>query len=179
MGILDLEEYKSDVKKQLDYEVAMKDKLSKESVVNFKDQNIDRIKQRIKILEKELTQNIEEAHEEETHPTEEKKTNISESNSKTKNDEKVMIDCDSKSVNQSISTGVSVKVKKPSGPECVKDKKLYENIKLRLEEYKVASLYFTQIVKYINSSDGKFFFCTRCDIQSLFIIACIKRNGRR
>lgn len=143
MGILDIEEYKKDVQKQLDYEKAIKEKLLKEGTINFKEQNIKRIEKRIEILDKELTQNIEEEPQEEYK--EETKVVTKEETVK----EKIIIDNDNKSETCTITTNKStVETKKPSGPEYVKDKKLYESLKARLEEYKEASQYFSKIVLF-------------------------------
>ena len=145
MGILDIEEYKTEVKKQKDYEIALKEKLAKEISISFKPQNIRRIEKRIEILEIELKQNMEEAQEEEIKMQEDK-NNLSEKINQIH--EKIIIDTDEKSMTNTISTGVSLnEFKKPSGQEYVKDKILYESLKFRLEEYKEASQYFSKIVK--------------------------------
>ena len=150
MGILDIDDYKLDLKKQKDYETALKEKLKKETI-NFKEQNIKRIEKRIEIIEKEINQNVEEGH----HETEVKKDTQTESNKQSVNDKEI-IGSDSKTI-MTISNNKSTENQnKPSGPEYVKDKKMYESVKALLEEYKEVSQYFSKIVKYILNLDGKF-----------------------
>ncbi len=139
MGILDIDEYKKDIQKQKDYETAVKDKLSKEEKLNFKEENIKRIEKRIEIIEKELNSNMDEEPSEHVPDQEEKKEEVKQ--------EKIIIDNDNKSHTGTIVTNKSVSEhKKPAGPENVKDKILYENLKERIEEYKRASEYFSKIV---------------------------------
>ena len=125
----------------------MKEKLLKENTLNFKDQNIKRIEERIQILEKELSQNLEEPQEEDNKIQKDNKIDSKNESLTKTNNEKIIIDTDKKSMTNTISTGISGgQVKKPSGPEYVKDKKLYESLKARLEEFKEASQYFSKIV---------------------------------
>jgi len=76
MGILDIDEYKKDIQKQKDYETAVKDKLSKEEKLNFKEENIKRIEKRIEIIEKELNSNMDEEPSEHVPDQEEKKEEV-------------------------------------------------------------------------------------------------------
>lgn len=60
LGILTLDDYKKNVGKQKDYENIILERLKKDDKAKWKDKIVERINNRIKILETELNSNIEE-----------------------------------------------------------------------------------------------------------------------
>lgn len=123
MGIMDIEAYKKEVAKQLKFEEDLISVIQKQKLDNSS-LIIKRIEARKAILNTELTQDVENAPEE-IKPEPQKQQE------------------EKKEVPQQPPP-------KKKGPEYVKDKKLYENLKQRLEEYKNASHYFSNIVYLYN-----------------------------
>ena len=65
MGILDIDDYKKDCEKQKAYEIKLIEKITKENTIKFQENVIKRIKQRINILDQEISQDIPPPEEEE------------------------------------------------------------------------------------------------------------------
>lgn len=149
-GAMNLDEYKKSISNQLKWEdelivFAQKDqKISKEEVEVI----LTRINKRKELINSELNQEVNEEEIEETPIIEDsdKMQVEKQKESETENQKFLSKEDENKEFSQNISI-ISEKSAAPveTKPEEIQNKKLYEEIKGRLNEYKDAALYFRKI----------------------------------
>lgn len=141
-GAMDLNEYKTSITNQLKWDEELIKFAEKDQKITSKEKEkvIERIKKRIEIIQSELSQEVQEEEEEQNE--EENIEQDIESKPAGKEDSTANSTAKISTENEIKAESAIPLEKKP--PE-IKNKKLYEDIKVKLNDYKEAAEYFRKI----------------------------------